>query len=260
MLQEFRFTTPPHVCGYLPTETACMSYRLRNELSSADYEALLARGWRRFGAQIFRPCCAQCAECRSLRVIVPEFRPTKSQRRVLKKNHDLQVWIQPASVSAAHVELYNQYHAFMTVEKGWKEQRLTEEEYAASFLAGDRAFAAELLYFSGDDLVGVGLVDVALTAASSVYFYHHPAMRGRALGVFSMLKELEYAASRGFRHHYLGYWVPACRSMVYKADYRPFELLVGYPADEEAPVWVSETEWRPVLNSGDQGPELSTLT
>ena len=253
MLQEIRFTTPPQSCAYLPSETSCMSYRLRNELSPEDYERLLSRGWRRFGDQLFRPRCPGCAECRSLRVKAPEFRPSKSQRRVLRKNLDLQVWIHPASVSPAHIRLYNEYHAFMAVEKGWREQTITEEEYAASFLAANTPFAHELLYFLGVDLVAVGLMDLTLTAASSVYFFHDPAMRKRALGVFSMLKELEYAAAAGLRHHYLGYWVPPCGSMAYKADYRPFELLVGYPGDDEEPVWVAESQWRPVLNTDDPG-------
>jgi len=230
-----------------------MVYRLRNELTPADYEALLARGWRRFGAQIFRPSCPQCAECRSLRVKVADFRPSKSQRRALKRNADLQLWIQPASVSPAHVELYNEYHAFMAVEKGWREQAITEEEYAANFLAGDAPFAHEFLYFLGAALVAVGLVDLAPSASSSIYFFHAPAMRDRSLGVFSMLKELEYAAAIRLRHHYLGYWVPPCPSMVYKADYRPFELLVGFPADHEQPQWVEESRWRPLLNTDETG-------
>ncbi|HKQ40385.1 MAG TPA: arginyltransferase, partial [Verrucomicrobiae bacterium] len=39
------------------------------------------------------------------------------------------------------------------------------------------------------------------------------------------------------KHVYLGYRVAGCRSMEYKAQFRPHELLQGRPLDHEAPVW-----------------------
>jgi hypothetical protein len=41
--------------------------------------------------------------------------------------------------------------------------------------------------------------------------------------------------------------------MAYKSSYRPMELLVGYPKEDEEPVWVSEEEWRPILNDEEKG-------
>jgi len=36
---------------------------------------------------LFRPQCAACMECVSLRLAVEEFEPTKSQRRAWRKLH-----------------------------------------------------------------------------------------------------------------------------------------------------------------------------
>ena len=229
-----------------------MDYRLMPGLEEAEFARLLNRGWRRFGYQLFRPHCPACARCRSLRVKAAEFQPNKAQRRALTRNGDVRVEVRPASVSDAHIALYNRYHGFMADEKGWAAQTISAEEYADHFLGGGFDFGREFLYFLDGTLVAVGLVDVTAWASSSVYFFHEPSLRARSLGVYSMLKELEYARARQIPHHHLGYWVPECPSMLYKGTYRPMELLVGYARDEEEPRWVNEEDWRPVLHrTGD---------
>src|SRR4051812_14942121 len=110
------FTTPLAQCVYLPAETSRMSYRFFEELGADDFQQLLARGWRRFGEQFFRPSCPACAKCRSLRVRVADFVPGKSQRRVLRKNTGVRVEVRPATVTPEHVRLYNAYHSFMAAE------------------------------------------------------------------------------------------------------------------------------------------------
>jgi len=87
--------------------------------------------------------------------------------------------------------------------------------------------------------VGVALADITPTSLSSVYFFHDPAWRPRAPGVFSVFQQLAYAQRHGLRYHYLGYWIAGCPSMAYKAQYRPHELLVWYPPDEVEPEWVA---------------------
>ena len=246
--REFWFTSPPSSCAYLPAEVCRLDYRLIPGLDDARFADLLDRGWRRFGYQLFRPRCPACARCRSLRVKVADFKPNKAQRRALTRNGDVRLEVGPASVSNAHVALYNRYHRFMAAEKGWPEQAISRQEYAEHFLGGQFSFGREFLYFLAGTLVAVGLVDVTARTSSSAYFFHEPLLRERALGTFSLLKELEYAREHQIAHHHLGYWVPECPSMLYKGAYHPMELLVGYPRDDEEPAWVDENDWRPVLN------------
>ena len=253
MPAEFRFSTVPTSCTYLPQQTCQMNYRLVAEMDGETYAGMLDRGWRRFGYQFSRPICPACAKCRSLRVKVNEFTSSKAQRRALKRNADLRLVVQPASVTDEHIRVYKQYHAFMGVEKGWINEEMTAEVYATHFVSGIFPFAYEFLYFLGDTLVGVGLVDVTRRATSSVYFYHDPTLRARSLGVFSMMKELEYARTLGIPYHHLGYWVPECASMLYKSSYRPAELLLGYPLEGEEPLWVNPEDWRPILNTEEKG-------
>jgi arginine-tRNA-protein transferase len=108
-------------------------------------------------------------------------------------------------------------------------------------LLGNWDFAREFLYFDQGRLVGVGLADMTPEALSSVYFFHDPAWRSQAPGVFSVLQQIAYAQQHGLRYLYLGYWVAESQSMAYKSQYRPHEILLRYPHDNEEPEW-RETE------------------
>jgi arginine-tRNA-protein transferase len=74
-------------------------------------------------------------------------------------------------------------------------------------------------------LLAVGICDVSRRALSSVYFYFDPAEYKRSLGTFGALREIAFAHDAGIPYYYLGYFIEPCRSMRYKAEFRPFELL-----------------------------------
>lgn len=237
MVEIQRFQTPYYRCMYLPYQTASLSYRILIELSTEGYEHLLRRGWRRFGCEFFQPACPACSQCRSLRLPVSAFRPSRSQRRALKRNADIEVVVQEPTLTAEHLHLFNAYHRFMHREKGWPLHHHNPNSYARSFLMGNWEFAREFQYYRHGRLVGVGLADVTAKSLSSIYFFHDPAWRARSPGVFSILQHLAYARRLGLSYHYLGYWVADSQSMAYKANYRPHEILTRYPTDEEEPEW-----------------------
>src|SRR5258706_7593711 len=76
LMELARFTTSPYRCPYLPTETARLEYRVLIDVTAAQHEALLKRGWRRFGREWFRPVCPSCSACRSLRLPLHTFTPS----------------------------------------------------------------------------------------------------------------------------------------------------------------------------------------
>lgn len=233
----YRGFAPPHPCSYLLGETARFEYRLPTRLSGEQWQELLRRGWRRHGVNFFRPRCLQCSECRSLRVDVTRFRPSKSQRRAMKRNADVDVQLHPASVTKDHIRLYNEYHADMSERRGWPHRSTDRDEYSSGFLAGDWRFAHELRYLREGRLLGVGLVDIVPDGLSSIYFYHDPEWRPQAPGTFSVQKEFETVRKLGGRYVYLGYWIAECQSMAYKCNFRPHELLDRYVADDQSPQW-----------------------
>lgn len=238
ILEIGRFQTSADACSYLAEETSRLTYRFIPHLSPAAYNELLQRGWRRFGFQFFRPACPSCVKCRSLRVDVDRFSPSKSQRRNLNRNQEVRLVVQAPTATPIHVELFNRYHADMRARRNWRNQAITEDDYETMFVTGGGGTAREFVYLEGDRVIGVGLTDVTQKSSSSVYFYHDPAYRDRGLGVFSLLQEIEFARSQGVQHHYLGYWISECPSMAYKSQYRPHEILTRFPADNEEPLWV----------------------
>lgn len=214
-----------------------MEYRYNVRIPEDEYCEMLRRGWRRFGFTFFRPVCAGCSKCRSLRVCLPEFKATKSQKRSLKKNKDIFIHIREPTVTDEHLALYDAYHEDMAQRRGWPVHPHDREEYIESFVAGAGDFGREFLYFKDEKLVGVGLVDVLPIGLSSVYFFHHPDWRKQSPGVFSVMAEIDFARRIGRPHLYLGYWIAENQSMEYKNRYKKHEILKAYVADDEEPVW-----------------------
>ncbi|MGC1273409.1 MAG: arginyltransferase [Planctomycetaceae bacterium] len=238
-LELLRGAAPPGECSYLPDETASLEYRYLIDISASEFEAMLSRGWRRQGACFFRPACPNCTKCRSLRVNVDAFSPTKSQRRCRKRNEDVRLVVREPSLTAAHIDLFNAWHADMHQRRGWDRAPTSAEEYSRTFLAGKFSFAKEFAYLRDGELLGIGLVDATPVALSSIYFYHHPDWRPAGPGTCSALRELEFAKETGRKWLYLGYWIPENASMAYKNRFEPHEVLERYVGDDETPVWAT---------------------
>jgi arginine-tRNA-protein transferase len=222
----FTFVTPPAGCSYLPGRVSQMRYDIAGAVSPAEYAGRMADGWRRFGFSLFRPDCPACTACQSLRVEVPRFRMSDTQKRVWKKNAgEVAVTVGPPGVSDEKLALYDRYHAFQADFKDWPDRG---PESAAAYLETfvENPFPTEEWQYRVDGrLVGVGYVDALPVGLSAIYFYYDPAERGRSLGVFNVLSVLAAAATRRLPHVYLGYFVDGCRSLEYKAVYRPNQVL-----------------------------------
>lgn len=221
-----RFLAPPSPCSYLPDQTARLEYVQVAELRPDEYAALLLRGWRRFGRNLFRPRCQGCAACLSLRVDARRFRPDRSQRRAVRANAaDVRLTIGPPAVSQSRLDLYDRFHAERSATLGWPRHPTNDADgYFDSFIANPFP-TEEWTYRLDGALVGVGYVDPLPVGLSAIYFFHDPRLASRSLGTFHVLRLLDEANHRGLPHVYLGYYVAGCRSLAYKARFRPHEIL-----------------------------------
>src|SRR5262249_48951186 len=101
----------PRACSYLADRAASLEHRILLHVGGAELEALLERGWRRFGPDYFRPACSRCSACVPTRVVVDDFKPTRSQRRARRKAADLRVMIGAPHVDEERLALYHAWHA-----------------------------------------------------------------------------------------------------------------------------------------------------
>jgi arginyl-tRNA--protein-N-Asp/Glu arginylyltransferase len=225
----FRYVAPPSQCSYLPAERASMEYELVANLSAQEYQERLSVGWRRFGAMMFRPRCRDCKACQSLRVDVARFRANRSQRRAWKANQaDVQLRIGPPSVTNVKLRLYDRFHAHQADLKGWPDHPAKDAgSYRESFV-NNPSFTEEWCYYLPDNrLIGVGYVDRLPDSMSAIYFFYDPDARERSLGTYNVLCLLEDCALHDLPYLYLGYYVEGCRSLEYKGNFTPNQVLLA---------------------------------
>jgi arginyl-tRNA--protein-N-Asp/Glu arginylyltransferase len=167
---------------------------------------------------------------------VATFKPNRSQRRAVAANDsEIKISIGEPSVSKSKLKLYDRFHRFQQINKGWPQHG---EENPGAYLESfvDNPFPTEeWCYFLGEKLVGVGYVDSLPEGLSAIYFYYDPKERERSLGTYNVVSIIREAARRKMPHVYLGYFVEGCRSLEYKARFRPNETILP------------DGNWRPFL-------------
>ena len=229
----------PEPCPYLPGLNSTTETLLMTGVSPVELERLLERGWRRFGPVYFRPVCASCSECVSVRVPVKSFAPSQSLKRVARRAAHLRVQMGPPEVDEVRLALYRRWHATREEVRGWKPDRIGAESYAMQFCFPNPS-AREFSYWEGNALVAVGIADETPAALSAVYCYHDPDRRRLSLGTFNVLRAIDYARERGLAYVYLGYCVEGCESLRYKGRFQPQERLLPRAEDAQIPRWVPD--------------------
>ena len=211
---------PPFRCPYLAGRVARQLTVLPRPLVAGTYHALMDLNFRRLGDVFYRPACADCDACRMIRVPVREFRPSRAQRRCLRRNIDLTVEAAVPAPAADKHALYRRYLAGRhdgTMDGSWPEYE--------HFLYSSPVESLEVTYRERGRLVAAAIVDIEPEALSAVYCYYDPAERPRGLGSFNILWLIEESRRRGLSYLYLGYYVAEAPRMSYKARFRPCEVL-----------------------------------
>jgi arginine-tRNA-protein transferase len=179
-------------------------FRVEWSVLPGRMDELWATGWRHFGAFFFRRYFMEDGEhilaVQPLRVLVNEFQPSKSQRRVLRRNADLRLEIRPTVLDDRLREMFTAHVQRFT---------LNLPPSLESFL-GDQPNTVPcanvtLAVYATHRLVAASFLDLGKNSVSSVYAIFDPADSRRSLGIFTMLKEIEYARQRGCDFYYPGY-------------------------------------------------------
>ncbi len=223
------FMTAIAPCPYLPgmTERKVFANLPFSDGAHVNDE-LTHAGFRRSQNIAYRPACEGCDACISVRLPVPEFAPTRTQRKIVARNADLSRDLVEAEATMEQFVLLKRYLA--TRHPGGGMTDMTWADYVA--MVEDTAVRTHLIEYrlpSTDggpgDLVAVSLTDLLSDGLSMVYSFFDPALEKRSLGVFAILDHIRQAAAVNLPFVYLGYWVEGSTKMEYKAGFRPMEVL-----------------------------------
>lgn len=226
------FITLPAPCPYLPGE---QERKLFTPLGAFDApyinDHLTHSGFRRSQNVVYRPACDTCSACRSLRVNVRQFKPSRSQRRVLRRNQDLHRTECGAIASDEQFDLLQRYLNARHYDGGMAD--LDFDRYA--MMVDDCASETSITeYRLGGKLAACCITDYLRDGLSMVYSFFDPDLEKRSLGNYMVLDHIDMAAGYGGNYIYLGYWVKNSQKMAYKSLFEPHELL-------------SDRGWVPVL-------------
>jgi len=210
--------SPGHPCPYLEGKEARYRSFVAAGVDANETDALLERGWRLFGNCFFRPDCDSCRECVPLRIPVQTFSPSKSQKKIIKRNRET---VMSTGKPVPTGELYRLYARH---ERFRFDHATTIESFVSSFYALS-APALQVEYRIGATLVGAGICLCSRTALSSVYFFHAPEYARFGLGIYSICREIAVARKMGFLWYYLGYFIAENRSMNYKGRFFPHQRM-----------------------------------
>ena len=218
------FITEPAPCPYLEGQ---MERKLFTHLADSDADTLnntlTHAGFRRSQSIAYRPACDACSACKSVRVVLKDFTPSTSFRRLMRKNADLTKEMCPPRTGREQYNLLRRYLDARHENGGMAD--MTPGDYVAMVeeTAVD-TFVTE--YRTADGvLLACLLGDRMQDGISLVYSFFDPRAEKRSLGSFMIVDQIARAKEAGHAHIYLGYLIEDCRKMAYKKRFAPLQRL-----------------------------------
>lgn len=221
------YVTAPQPCPYLPGRMERKLFTaLQGDNAQELNDALSHQGFRRSQNVLYRPTCADCGACLSARINVSNFKITKSQKRILKRNQTLSRKATSPWATEEQYDLFRTYLEARHADGGMADMDVFE--FAAMIEETPiRSRVVEYTDTSSDDLVAVCLTDVFEDGVSMVYSFFSPEFQRNSLGTFLILDHIRIALDAGLPYVYLGYWVPGSEKMGYKAKFSGLEVFSG---------------------------------
>ncbi len=219
------YATQPHECSYLPDEQATTLFLDPSQPMETElYASLSEAGFRRSGDHLYRPHCQDCTACVPARVPSVGLTLSRQQKRILKRNADLEV---QAARPAFTDEYYALYATYIGTRHADGDMYPPNQEQFNTFLVRNLPFCFFYEFRLNGKLLAIAVTDILPNGLSAVYTFYDPGEERRSLGRYAILWQIAEAARLRLKAVYLGYWIKNCRKMNYKTEYRPIELLIN---------------------------------
>jgi arginine-tRNA-protein transferase len=223
------FLTAGSPCPYLPGhEERKVFPHLPQGEGSIINDSLTQSGFRRSQNIAYRPACEACSACTSARIPVADYVFSRSERRILARNADLQRHVVEAEATIEQFDLLRRYLMARHADGGMAEMAwpdfvaMVEDTTVRTHIVEYRTRSEDK---GPGDLVACILVDLMQDGLSLVYSFFDPDLARRSLGAFIVLDHVVQATLNALPRVYLGYWVSGSEKMAYKARFQPLEIL-----------------------------------
>jgi arginine-tRNA-protein transferase len=234
------YVTAPQPCPYLHGRAERKLFTALHGENAAELNNALSRqGFRRSQNVLYRPSCESCTACMSARIRVADFTPSRTQRKLMRRNAELRRLSTSAWATEEQYELFRHYLDHRHADGGMADMDIFE--FAA--MIEETPVKSRVIEYRGprsigqdpkdeepageDHLAAVCLTDLLDDGLSLVYSFYDPDLGAASLGSHIILDHIELARSSGLPYVYLGYWVPGSRKMDYKARFSALEIYKG---------------------------------
>ncbi len=228
------YLTAPAPCPYLKGRQERKVFtHLVGERAQQVNDMLSQGGFRRSQNIAYRPACEGCKACISVRVLVDEFRETKSLRRIVSNNKNLIGAEIPPSPTSEQFSLFRRYLDSRHSEGGMAEMTsldyamMVEDTHVNTMMVEYRKRGPDTAITGrGEgDLIAVALTDILANGLSMVYSFFDTDPEYKSLGTYMIIDHIRMARKKGLPYVYMGYWVEGSRKMDYKTRFQPQEHL-----------------------------------
>ncbi|MFT3689606.1 arginyltransferase [Paenirhodobacter sp.] len=226
------YVTAPQTCPYLDGRAERKLFTaLQGEGAEKLNNTLSRQGFRRSQNVLYRPSCADCSACLSARIRVADFQPTRTQRKMLRRNAHLKRTATSPWATEEQFALFRRYLDQRHADGGMADMDIFE--FAA--MIEETPVKSRVIEYRETEaspgttraLTAVCLTDVLDDGLSMVYSFYDPDRPEDSLGTYLVLDHIEIARRAGLPYVYLGYWVPGSRKMGYKAKFGALEIYKG---------------------------------
>ncbi|MDA9001969.1 arginyl-tRNA--protein transferase 1 [bacterium] len=193
------------------------------KLAPQRYDQYLASGWFRGSVMLYKVDLL-CIESGifgvvNIRTSLDKFAFKKSQRKRMSRcDRAFSVSIGSAKPDAEKESLYALHKERF---KGFIHPTLNE--YLTSGFHQTVFDTREICVYDGDRLVAVSYFDIGERSMASLIGLQHPDYSQYGLGIYTMLKEIEFGRSAGFKWYYPGYVLDLPSDFDYKLSLGDFE-------------------------------------
>jgi len=185
------------------------------------YERFLAAGFRRIGDWLYTMDCDEgCGRCAPLRLRPEAVVVDQGQRRVLRRNQDVESAVAPLQMRDESLELLQRY-------LDWRhpENSAPIESYYEEFFQTNITNCVEVRYHADSRCIATAVVDLTPQCVNVISFFFDPDEEHRSLEIFYVLDLFELCRRESKRLLYLGYWIESLPTMRYKGAFEPHEIL-----------------------------------